>query len=1112
MNLVASVFRIPIFFRMPGKLPLSMRCLLPIVLLLLSSICSSAQSISLTLDNAPIETAFNEIRKQTGYSFIYTRDQLEQANKVTLSVSKKPLSTVLDLCFKNQPLIYHVEDNYIIVRDKPKTTTTTVTALLNLMGRVTDDKGVPLAGATVTVKQTGRTIICDEDGTFSLAGIESGSVISISNIGFEKREMKVSSDAMLNIELTPSVNSLDETLVIAYGTTTKKLNTGSVSKVTGAEIERQPVNNLLATLHGRVPGMTVVQQNGIPGSAVKIQIRGRTSINSNINNDPLIVIDGVPFAPNNNSINQVNSAAGSGGLSPFNSINPADIESIEVLRDADATSIYGSRGANGVILITTKKGKAGKSKVDLSIRSGWSKVTRTMPFMNTQQYVQMRKEAFSNDGIVPSATPGSPGYAPDLMIWDTTSYTDLRKLLIGGTARFNDMQLRFSGGNALTQFSIGSGFTHQTTVFPGKMYDARASVHVNLTHRSVDQKFSLSLKSSYVYDNNHISTRDITSSLRLPPIIPALYDADGKLNWQKGGATFENPLAVLQRAYNSKTHNLLTSMQLSYQLTPTLTARASIGYNSVSLKDQGLTPISSQNPSVSPVGSASFGNNDFRSIIVEPQLEYKRKFNRLKINILAGGSWQKSTQEGLYLIGSGYTNDALIRSLRGAATVTIVRSDEIVYKYAAAFGRLNLNWDDRFIANLTGRRDGSSRFGPAHRFANFGAAGIAWIFSKEGWMRQAMPVLSFGKLRMSYGTTGNDKIGDYAYLNTFSTTGLNYQGNAGLVPTTLFNPDYAWEMNKKLEAAIETGFFKDRLQVSIAYYRNESGNQLINYSLPAQTGGQSIIANFPATVVNSGWEIQLSGTLVSKKDFEWTLSGNISVPKNRLASFPGLESSSYGSLLVIGKSLNIVGGYRYAGVDPQTGLFEFYDKDKVATTAPLSSDRVKDLLTLDPDFYGGLSSTLKYKQWNLEIFTEFKKQQGLNYFGSVYSTAAYPGTMFNMPAILMNRWRTPGDDALIQKYTRGPGSAAYAAAGNITNGGSDLQYGDASYLRLKNVMLSYSVPLRIIKRIRAQQVNCYIQGQNLVTITGYEGADPETQNLFTLPPLKTFACGVQITF
>lgn len=1088
-----------------------MKLLLTAVIMLLSFAYGTAQTVNLSFSNAPIEDVFKEVKKQTGYSFVYTRDQLELAKPVTIKVNNTPLAKALDVCFEAQPLSYQIEDRYIVVREKAKATPPP-DKTINVSGKVVDEKGDPVVGAAISVKGTSKITVTDEAGEFMMSGIAPGSLLVVSNIGYKDQQVRVNTDARLNIELSYYVNNLDETLVIAYGTTTTRLNTGSVAKVTNETVAKQPVTNVLTALHGRVPGLTVAQLNGVPGASVKIQIRGRTSINTNINNDPLIVIDGVPFAPNNNSINQVNSAAGSGGLSPFNAINPADIESIEVLKDADATSIYGSRGANGVILITTKKGKAGKSKVDLSIRSGWSRVTRTMAFMNTQQYVQMRKEAFSNDGVVPSAIAGTAGYAPDLMIWDTTSYTDLRKLLIGGTARLNDLQLRFSGGNTSTQFSIGSGYTHQTTVFPGNLYDAKASVHLSLTHQSADRKFSLSLKTSYVYDNNHISTRDITSSLRLPPNIPALYDTDRKLNWQKGGVTFENPLAVLERAYNSKTHNLLASMQLSYQFTPSLTTRVSVGYNSVSLKDQGLTPICSQNPAVSPVGSASFGNNDFRSIILEPQLEYKRKFNKLKVNLLAGGSWQKTTQEGLYLIGSGYTNDALIRSLRGAATVNIVRSDEIMYKYAAAFGRMNFNWDDRFIANFTGRRDGSSRFGPDNRFANFGAAGIAWIFSKESWMRQVMPALSFGKLRVSYGTTGNDKIGDYAYLNTYSATGFNYQGSAGLIPTTLFNPDYAWEMNRKSEAAIETGFFKDALQVSVAYYRNESGNQLINYSLPAQTGGQSIIANFPATVVNNGWEIQLSGTPVSKKDFEWTLSGNMTIPKNRLASFPGLENSSYGALLVIGKSLNIVGGYRYAGVNAQTGLFEYYDKDGKTTSAPSAGDRVKDLITLEPDFYGGVSSMLKYKQWSFELFAEFKKQQGLNYLGSVYSTSAYPGAMFNMPAVLMNRWATPGDAALIQKYTKGPGSAAYAAAGIITNGGSDLQYSDASFIRLKNLMLSYSLPQRILKKIRAQQVNCYIQGQNLATITGYKGADPETQNLTTLPPLKTLACGVQITF
>lgn len=1094
------------------KTPLAMKLLLTTVFVLFLTMYGLSQSVSLSLADAPIEEVFREIKKQTGYNFVYTRDQLERTTPVTIKVTNVSLTQALDACFKGQALSYRIEDKYIVVREKPKTNPLVENNGINVSGKVLDDKGIPIGGATVGTKGSARIVVTDDQGDFFLPAVERGSMIVVSHVGYQEQLVKVNSDAKLIIELSYTVHNLDETMVIAYGTTTKRLSTGSVEKVSKEDIQKQPVSNVLAALHGRVTGLTVVQQNGVPGSAVKIQIRGRTSINSAINNDPLIIIDGVPFAPNNTSINQVGSALGNGGLSPFSSINPADIESIEVLKDADATSIYGSRGANGVILITTKRGKAGKTKVDVSFRTGFSEITRMMPFMSTKEYVTMRKEAFSNDGIIPNTTVGSPGYAPDLTIWDTTGYTDLKELLIGGTAQMTEMQIRLSGGTETTQFSLGSGYSKQTTVFPGNLYNDKVSFHFSLNHRSSNNKFSMALKGSYVYDNNNINASDLTASLRLPPNIPSLYSAEGKLNWQMGGVSFENPLAYVLRSYQVKTRNLLASTQFNYQFTKSFSFRSNIGFNAVNVDDRSTNPIMAQNPATAPLGSASFGSNDFSSLIAEPQLEYKKRFGKLRCETLLGSTWQRSSKQGLYLLGNGYTNDALINSLRGAATITVVRNDEIIYKYAAVFGRLNLNWNDRYIANLTARRDGSSRFGPDKQYSSFSSAGFAWLFSKEPFVKKHIPVLSFGKLRTSYGLTGNDKIGDYAYLNTYSSTGLSYQGTPAISPNTLFNPDYAWELNKKFETALELGFFKDRLQLTTTYFYNESGNQLINYSLPAQTGAQSIIANFPASVINRGWEIELTGTPVFRKNIEWNLSANISFPRNKLTAFPGIENTSYNALLVIGEPLNIAGGYRFAGVNPQTGLFEFFDKDAKRTSSPVLADRVKNLVSLDPEFYGGLSSALKYKKWELDLFVEFRKQQGQTYLGNIYSGLSFPGMMFNVPSALLARWQSPGDQAMIQRFTRGAGTPAYLAAGVIANSGSDIRYGDASYVRLKNVSLSYTTSLGLHKKTIIETLRIFLQAQNLLTITSYLGADPETQNLFTLPTLKTIAGGVQLTF
>ncbi len=1065
----------------------------------------SAQTVTLNFTKVHLETAIKSIQDQTGYGFVYTRKQMAGTSPVTVILKDASIRTALDICLKDQPLIYHIEDRYVVLKDK---NVSSDVDLVDVHGIITDEAGNAVAGATI---QSGdRMTVSSDDGSFRLRSIAPGSAITVTSIGH--KSMTLDASEKMNITLNYQVKVLDETLVVAYGKVTKRFNTGSVNKVSKEDIQRQPTGNVLTALQGTVPGLVVSQPSGIPGAAVSLQIRGRTSINSNINNDPLIIIDGVPFAPNNTSISQVSSALGTGGLSPFSLINPADIESIEILKDADATAIYGSRGANGVILISTRKGKAGKTKLTLNAWTGFSRATRSPSFLSTREYVALRKEAFANDGITPNATVGSPGYAPDLMIWDTTRYTDLRKMLTGGTARSTDLQLTLSGGNESTQFSLGSGYFHQTTVFPGSLAENRGSLHFDLSHRPIEKKYSVSFKAGYVSSGNTINVSDLSALLRLPPNIPALYTADGKLNWESGGVVFDNPLASSLKKYRAASSNLITNLRIGYRFHKSISFTTSLGYNILTVNDHSTNPIAAQNPATAPLGSASFGSMTARSLIAEPQLDYSARVGKLKLIALAGATLQQNVTDVTSFNGNGYTSDLQLGSLKAASAVTVIRDDRSDYRYAAAFGRINLRYADKYILNITGRRDGSSRFGPGKRFANFGAVGAAWLFSSEAIVRRAVPVLSSGKLRASYGTTGNDKIGDYAFLNTFSATGQSYGGTGGITPTSLFNPDYAWEMNRKFEAVIETGWWKDRLLLSVAFYRNLCSNQLINFSLPAQTGGSGIIANFPAVVENKGWEIESSAVLAHSKNFSWTAGFNLTIPSTKLLSYPNFESSVYNSTLVVGQPLNIAAGYRSAGVNPSTGLFEYLDKEGKITSTPVSADRVKDLVKLDPRFYGGLSTNMKVRHFEIDVLFEFRSIEGRNYIGNIYGGSLYPGMMFNLPRAVLTRWHKPGDVTEIQKATTRPGTAAYTAANFIRLTGAENTYSDASYVRVKNVSLAYVFAESLLKKAKIEQAKVYIRAQNLFTLTKFKGGDPEGQDIFRMPPLRTIAAGLQLTF
>ncbi len=972
---------------------------------------------------------------------------------------------------------------------------------IQITGIVLDKMGKPIVGANVGNPLSKAFAATDSDGKFTIRTDQSTGELLVSNIGYKTTKIAYGPKSNLQIILEESAGSLDEVVVIAYGKTTRRLNTGSVGQVSAAEIGLQPVSNPLSALQGRVAGLSITQNSGINGAGVKVQIRGQASLMQG--SDPLFIIDGVPFASGNSSINSVNNATGTAGISPFSTVNPADIESVEVLKDADATSIYGSRGANGVILITTKKGVSGKTRFSLNGYSGFSQVTRTMDMLNTQDYLMMRKEAFKNDGVAMTNAN-----APDLLLWDQNRYTDFKKLLIGGTAKTNDWQASVSGGNENTKFLFSGGYHGETSVFPGEQRDDKISGRLSLNHRSKDQRFTLDLSTSYSYNQNKMSAGDLTGFINMPPNM-LLYSENGDLNWQEGGvyfnATITNPLAAANRKYTGKFTNTNTSLNMSYLVLSGLTAKLAMGHNSVNGEDQALNPSTSINPNSGNLPYANFGRSSLNSWIIEPQAEYNKTVGKSKINVLLGGTLQNTSSNSLSIAAQNYKNDLLLSSIAAAGNVT-TRNSDFAYRYTAIYGRINYNLKDRYLINLTGRRDGSSRFGPGKQFATFGALGAAWIFSSESIIESALPWLSFGKLRGSYGSSGNDQIGNYRFLDTWTSTNLPYQGGPGLQPSNLYNGDFSWETNRKAELATELGVLDNRFILTIAYFRNWSSNQLINYQLPTQTGFSSILRNFDATVQNSGFEFGLESKLINYKDFTWSSALNFSMPRNKLIKFDGLEKSSYANTYFIGEPLSTRKMFEYLGVDPTLGTHTFRD---VNGDGKYGSDDKIHRRNTQPKFYGGLQNSFVYKGLKLDVFMEFKKQTGYNY---LYTQSTYiPGYLtINQPDIVQHRWQSQGDKTYIQRFAASAGSSAFApAAYYLTD--SDAIYSDASFIRLKNVSLAYNFPDSWIKKMKLERLGIYLHAQNLFTITGYKGADPETQSLYILPPLKTITAGIQVT-
>jgi TonB-dependent starch-binding outer membrane protein SusC len=1129
---------------MPFKRPVYLCLLLLISFHLQAFMPGESQVVTLSFKDAPLQKVFAEIKKQTGYSFAYSETVLATAKLVNINVTNSRVQYALAVLFQEQPFTYTIIEKIIIIKAKTEKkisreqSSSSVLDPIDIAGRVVNQEGEPVAGVTVMVKGTNIVTATNNEGEFLLKNVDAKAVIVLTAVNIERVETNVNGRKILALTVKGRTGKLDEVQVIAYGTTSQRLNPGNVTTIKAADIAKQPVNNPLLTLQGRVPGLFIEQSTGLPGSGVTVRIQGINTLASG--KDPLYVIDGVPYVSQNlTSLSSILGGSGgtfveaSGSGNPMSFINPADIESIDVLKDADATAIYGSRAANGAILITTKKGKIGQTRVNVNFQQGWGKMPRRIDLLSRDQYLEMRREAFNNDGLIPSANPGATApnrYAPDLKIWDTSRSTNWQDELLGGTASYTDAQVSFSGGNANVQYLVGAGYHRETLVFPGDFTDAKGSLHFNINSVSNNQKFRLQLSGNYMEDDNLLPGVDLTQdALRLAPVAPPLYDGSGNINWAtmpSGNSffsTWKNPLAYLQQKYVNKTNNLIGNAVVSYKLFPGLEVKSSFGYTRLQTDELLTSPLSAIEPEARPVRvrEARFGNATISSWIVEPQAVYKTAVSRGNLEILLGTTFQQRNNDLRQIIAQGYNSDLVLEDVKSATSLTPGSTIDAVYKYNALFGRLNYNWKDAYILNLTARRDGSSRFGPENRFNNFYSIAGAWIFSKWKGVNRALPFLSFGKIRASYGTTGNDQIGDYKYMNAYTTTNSSsiqvpYQGASGLQVSGLANPYLEWEETRKLQFGMDLGLFHDQILITANYAHNRSSNLLQSYALPVTTGFGNIAINFPALVQNTIWEFSLNAVAVKAKNFSWNTGINLTIPRNKLIDFPNLATSSVANSLIIGLPVTITRAYQFLGVNPNSGLYEFADKDGNPTSSPSFSTDITAVVKTDPKFYGGVQNSFSYKGVELDVLFQFVKQIGENdiLFGdrpgnfAVYQ-AGFNVNIGNQPVNVLNRWQKLGDVTKVQRYSATYALNVYTPFLRVTS--SDGEFVDASYIRLKNVSLSWQLPSHWTKLINLQGCRIYAQGQNLLTITNYKGLDPETRSASRLPPLKVFTMGLRLT-
>lgn len=1065
---------------------------------------AAAQNLTLTVTNAKFQQVVKEIEAHSKYRFIYDPSEIDNSTLYTVNVVEKTIDVVLKQLFKDGKLKYQTFENTVVVKRKNTTNSNAVQNAITVT--VLDETNKPIPGVTLKIKNKPAVFGTNEEGKATLTGLATGDILVVLYIGYKTQEIKLDGNNV-NVVLAPDLSKLDEVVVVGYGTSTNRNNLGSISSVTAKDLETQPVIDPLAALQGRATGLMISSNSGLPGGGFNVQLRGANSLQSG--NTPLYIVDGVPFS--DDSMNQF--IAANGRQNPLAMINPKDIERIDILKDADATAIYGSRGANGVVLITTKRGQAGSLKVDFGTNVGASKAIKTLEMLNTEQFLELRKEAFKNDNNAPTA-----GNAPDLLTWSQTDYNDWQDKLYGFSAPFSSYQLSMSGGSDQVKYLFSGSYNNQGDPLPGDKSYNRVNGAFNISSQSKNGKFKLNASVNYATDKNNTVPTDLAQYYNLAPNY-YLYNPDGSYYWF--GTSIQNPYAVMQRTSVSRSKSLLANSVASYQILTGLEAKVSFGYNLKSMDQVQTLPSTGFNPANATGPTASYGFSDFNSVIVEPQLNYTKTFGKHEIKVLLGGTWQQSENNGHLLLGSGYASDSQLENMVVASTLRATSMQFADYRYQSIFSRISYNYDNKYFLNLSGRRDGSSRFGPGNKYGNFGAVGAGWIFSNEDFLKDNN-VLSFGKLRASFGLTGSDQIGDYRYLDVWSGS-LPFQGVVGLAPTRVFNPYYQWEENTKREIGLELGFLNDRFFLNTTYYNNRSGNQLVDITLSPQTGYSSYFGNWPAKIENSGWEFDLTSNNINSKDFKWTTSLNFSLPKNKLLEYPGLAASADANKYIIGESTRIVKGYQFTGVDAATGVAQFLDLNGDNTLS--AADEVI-LGNLMPKYYGGLNNTFSYKGASLSFLFQFVKQEGP---GLAYGPlAGNLGGLTNFDVSVLDRWKKPGDITDIPRASSSSPNASLAATRYTSfYRYSSAAWEDASFIRLKNISLGYDIS-KWTQKVSLKRASINFSAQNLITWTSFRGLDPEIQGFdrsflstvnpygsvktSSTPTMRTFTFGLQVTF
>lgn len=961
-------------------------------------------------------------------------------------------------------------------------------------GTVTDAKnGNPLSGVSVKVKGSDAGTYTLEDGTFAITVGDNAALI-FTFVGYNATEVK-NPGTNLSVSLTPSVGDLSEVVVVGYGTRVKKDVTSSIARVTSKEFENLPLPSFEQALQGRASGVFINSGSGKLGQALNIRVRGISSISAN--QQPFIVIDGVPV---------VSQSLGSFTEpdNPLATLNPDDIASIEILKDAASAAIYGSRASNGVILVTTKSGRKGKTKINGGFFTGWSTPTKKQEFLNAAQYRELFSVAAENSDFGVLDAGDEFGFETGTDDWNSTNdvkWSD-QAFRQGSIQQYT---LSASGGDERSRFLVSGSYNDQIGIVIGNRLN-RATGRINFDHDLSDRvkigtNISLNVTNNYRVPSDNAFSNPIQLNA-IPPIQP-LRDEDGLYN---ANTLYYNNL-IEQEGNNrrlAKTYRTISSAFLDWKILPNLVFRTQNGIDWNNLQENIF--LGRRTLDGAPEGY-SYDNQVTSSIFTSTNtLNWNTSINdKHVIDALGGIEYQHGQSNGANVEGRAFPSDRFTR-IANAAIISSGSSSATEYKFISYFARANYKLMDRYLIGASFRVDGSSRFGANNRYGTFPSVSVGWVISEESFLQNSNTV-SFLKLRSSLGRTGNAEIGNFSSLSLYTSSA--YADIAGIITSQIGVPDLTWENTTQFDIGLDFGLFNNRITGEIDYFSKDTRDLLLNVPLPSANGFTSVTKNI-GDMINKGWEFVLNANIIQGRDFRWTTSFNISTYENEVTRLvaPVPPGSRTLGRLAVGAPFGQFYGRKYMGVDPDNGdaLFMLAD-GKTTNSFNAAADTV--LGDPNPDFYGGWNNRFSYKGFDLDIQTQFVSG------GDIYNIAGFfqsvNGDYFdNQTVDQMNYWRQPGD------ITDVPQPRLYSGNGA---GKSSRWVQDGSYFRVKSVNLGYNVPTRAMQRIGFSSARVYVAAQNLFTFTNYKGYDPEVNttyvgninlghDFYTPPQAKTFSVGI----